>query len=195
MSSTILATFETIDTARTAINALNEAGFPREDIGFAIRDTEGFDGPNENSGNPVVNDAIAGALVGSVVGVSAIFLPGVGLIATGGPLAGLLTALTGAGVGAASGAVIGGTLNLLMDAGLSEEEARQFVESLRGGAALVTVSAYEHDADRARTILEDHDPIDLDQRVIQWQKSASNRFDPLTEPFSAEERATNNDTR
>jgi len=63
--------------------------------------------------------------------------------------------LTGAGAGAAAGGLIGA----LKDSGLPQEDASCCAESVRRGAALVTLPADESRAERVAEILGGHGAI------------------------------------
>ncbi|MBX6314363.1 MAG: hypothetical protein IRY99_15840, partial [Isosphaeraceae bacterium] len=97
------------------------------------------------------------ALIGFALVGSTIVLPGVGPILVGGSLAtGSLVAggataatLTGAGIGAASGGLIGG----LIGAGIPEAEARDYATRLERGDILVSVQVPDQEVDRARQLL------------------------------------------
>lgn len=191
MTSTILATFDNADDAHDAIRDLTEAGFKRADIGLAMYDadkkhTHTLEDVSGGEGAGI--GAVAGGIFGAVVGLAAITIPGVGPVIAAGPLAAAVGALTGAGVGAASGAVTGGITGSLVKLGVPEDETHYYAESLRQGAALVSVTAHEFDADRASHILKNHHPIDIDKRVAQWRARGWKGYDPMVSPFTAEDR-------
>jgi uncharacterized membrane protein len=121
-----------------------------------------------------------GGLGGFVVGLAALAIPGVGPILAAGPIA---SALVGAGVGAVTGGLIGA----LVDLGLDEDEAEYFAEGVRRGSTLVTVRVPDNMADRALSILNRYNPVDLDSRVNMWRESGLSRFDPEAEPYTMQE--------
>jgi hypothetical protein len=190
MTSTILATFDTVEHANSAISDLVSSGFKREDIGLALQDRdntyETYVGDGDVSGGEGAGfGAIMGGLLGAVVGLGAIVIPGIGPIIAAGPLAAGLGALAGAGIGAASGAVTGGITASLVDMGVPEEDASYYAESIRQGSALVSVTAHDVDVDRATHILSSHNPTNIDQRVAQWRARGWTGFDPMTDPYTA----------
>jgi hypothetical protein len=192
MTSTILATFDDIENARDAIADLTDAGYRREDIGFAVYHSGKQYAENLEADVSAAEGAGFGAIVGSLfgaaIGLAAITIPGVGPVIAAGPLAAAIGALTGAGIGAASGAVTGGITGSLVRLGVSAVDAAYHAESSRLGAALVSVTVYEHDAERALYLLQKHDPIDIDKRVAQWRARGWSGYDPMVDPFKAEER-------
>jgi uncharacterized membrane protein len=87
----------------------------------------------------------AGALL---AGLSAIAIPGIGLLVAG-PLA---TALTAAGVGAATGGLVGA----LVDKGIPDNQAKHYQQSIDAGQVLVSVEAAENVCNEAADILKKH---------------------------------------
>lgn len=193
MTSTILATFDNVDDALDAISELSESGYNRSDLGLALYD------PKNQYAAYIDNDvtgeegasfgAVMGGLFGAVVGLAAITVPGIGPVIAAGPLAAAAGALAGAGIGAASGAVTGGITGSLVKLGIPQEDTDYYAESLRQGAALLTVTAHEFDSDRAIHIVRKYHPIDVDRRVAQWRARGWEGFDPMTEPFTARQLA------
>ncbi len=191
MTSTILATFDNADDAHDAIRDLTEAGFKRADIGLAMYDADkkySQYADDVTGGEGAGIGAVAGGIFGAVVGLAAITIPGIGPVIAAGPLAAAVGALTGAGIGAASGVVTGGITGSLVKLGVPEDDTHYYAESLRQGAALVSVTAHEVDADRASYILREHHPIDIDKRVAQWRARGWDSYDPMVSPFTAEDR-------
>jgi hypothetical protein len=191
MTSTILATFDHVEDAHRAIQDLTDSGFKRSDIGLALHDKyNAYDRlateDDVSGGEGATFGATVGGVLGAVVGLGAIVIPGIGPIVAAGPLAAALGALTGAAVGATTGAVTGGITASLLDMGVPEEEAHYYAESVRRGAALVSVTAHEVDRERAASILRRHNPIDIDQRVAQWRARGWQGFDPMADPYIAE---------
>jgi len=88
----------------------------------------------------------------------------VGPILAAGPL---VTALAGAGIGAAAGGLIGA----LTEAGIPEEEARLYEEGVRRGGALVTVISPDDRVDLAADILNRYHPVDVNKRAAEWQSA------------------------
>jgi surface antigen len=157
----VVALFDDREEAEQGIRALQDAGFPREQIGVAMRDrtAEGEliqdtgTRASEGAAAGLVGGGILGGILGLLVGVGALVIPGVGPVVAGGALASALgiaggTAAAGAGIGAATGGVIGS----LIGAGIPEEEARYFELGFEQGGTLVTVSAGAK-ADQARQLL------------------------------------------
>ena len=153
---TIVGMFETRAAAEEAIHRLQAAGFHRDAIGVAMKDTRAAGdiadttGSHDLSSEGATAGGLSGAVVGGLVGLalvgSTLLLPGIGTVLIGGPLA---AGLTGAGVGAVSGGLVGG----LVGAGVPEEDATHYQSRLEKGHILVSVQAEDAEVARARQIL------------------------------------------
>lgn len=153
---TVIGMFETRTDAEDAIHRLQAAGFSRDAIGVAMKDSRDAEvladatGANDLSAEGATAGVLSGAGVGVLVGLalvgSTVLLPGIGTVLIGGPLA---AGLTGAAVGAASGGLVGG----LVGSGIPEDEATEYHERIVRGHILVSVQAEEHEVARARQIL------------------------------------------
>lgn len=157
----VVALFPGREAAESAIRALHDAGFPRENIGVAARDrspegrllSEGESKAAEGAATGALGGGVLGGVVGLLVGVGALAIPGIGPVIAGGALASALgiaggTAVAGAGIGAATG----GLLGALVGMGIPDVEAKHFERGVREGGTLVTLEAAGRDAE-ARTIL------------------------------------------
>lgn len=199
---TLLASYETLDRANDAVNALVAAGHDRSDIGLAVLDREGKLSRHLDESGNVRDDvsggegvgfgAVIGTLVGALAGLVAITIPGIGPILAAGPLSALGGAAAGAGIGALTGGVTGGVTAALVDFGVPREEAGAYEEALRRGSALVTVTIKDGNVQGARSILERYDPMDIDERRTQWLKDSAASTDPMAEPFTAVDRERHN---
>jgi hypothetical protein len=112
-------------------------------------------------------DVGAGTLIGGIsgllVGLGVLLIPGVGPIIAAGPL---VTALMSAGVGAATG----GLLGALIDMGIPTEQANSFVEGVRRGGVLLTVQADDELVNQVKEILDRYRPVDINERTDQWRQ-------------------------
>ncbi|GAB1422364.1 hypothetical protein MASR2M15_25940 [Anaerolineales bacterium] len=190
MTHTILATYDRVEDAHAAIDALRAAGFEQKNIGLAVNDPSkeyaGYVDKDMTAGEGASLGAGAGALMGALAGLVAITIPGVGPVIAAGPLSAALGALFGAGVGAASGAVTGSVVAGLIGMGVPEEDAHYYAEGLRRGSSLVAVTVHDNESDRAMRILNEHGPVDMDERMKQWRANNWEGFDPMVEPYTAE---------
>jgi hypothetical protein len=144
------------------VHDLKAAVFSGEEIGIAMRDRNKQGQLVEEEGTEAIEGAASGAIgggmlgavAGYLIGIGAIMIPGIGPVLAGGALASAFglaggTALAGAGIGAATGGVMG----MLVGFGFPEAEASHFEKGLRSGGILVMVKAGER-ATEAGAILK-----------------------------------------
>jgi len=170
----ITALFDDLTTAQSALSDLVNAGIQRDDISLVAADSTGDYARRINSTDVIDEDvkggegAGFGAVVGALVGLGAMAIPGIGPIIAAGPIA---AALIGAGVGAAAGAVTGGITASLVDMGVDTATATYYEEGLRRGGTLVIVNTDDAQVNKVISSLNSHNPTDLDTKVSEWQRS------------------------
>ena len=189
MTKTVVGLFDTLTEAQNVVKDLTNAGFKREDISLLANDagkqygtyldqgavpTEDAVGPGKGAGF----GAVVGALTGILVGMSALVIPGIGPVIAAGPIIGGVTGLV---AGAATGGIVAG----LVKTGIPEEEAHYYAEGVRRGGTLVTVTSPDGDAKRARQIMDQHKPVNVQERAADWQKSGWKGFDEKATPYKA----------
>ena len=123
-----------------------------------------------SAGTGAVTGGVLGGAVGLVAGLAGLAIPGVGPLVAAGPI---LAALTGAGVGAVAGGLIGG----LRAVGVPHEEAEYYAESVRRGAALVTVRTDDAGAAHVADVLRRCGAVDIKGRVAKWKESGWKGYD------------------
>jgi hypothetical protein len=191
MSETILAVYDTLDTAHSAVRDLTGSGFDRSDIGVAARDYNSADWADVNE-NVTGSEgsgfgALVGGLTGVVMGLTAITIPGIGAIIAAGPLAAALGAATGGAIGAVAGAATGGLVASLVDLGVPGEDAESYAEHVRRGGALVSVTVKDESrVGTATDILNRYHPVDIDHRATQWKAKGWSGYDKMADPYTAE---------
>jgi len=191
MIKTVIGSFDRIDDADRAMQALRNAGFMGEDINLVANNVQrSADGSVRRE--PAADDDHAGAATGAVAGgaiggaaglavsLMGLAVPGIGPVLAAGPI---IAALAGAGAGAVAGGLIGS----LTDLGVEEEHAEIYAESVRRGGSLVTVRVDETRIDEAASILRSAGAIDIDKRVEAWRETGWAGYDPKAKPFSFEE--------
>lgn len=144
-------------TFSAALEALRAAGFRNSDVSAVLpeRDHTSRDLAHEihtKAPEGVAAGAGTGAAVGGVlgwlVGIGALTIPGVGPLVAAGPI---VAALAGAGAAGATGGLVGG----LVGAGIPEIEAKRYAGRLRDGGYLLSVHCDDADwARRAEEVLE-----------------------------------------
>lgn len=170
-TKTLVTTFRDVHEAEAAVHALHEAGFARDDLGWITRtnqDRTVASGSATSTAEAALEGiglgAGLGGIAGLLIGLSAVFVPGVGPVLVAGPL---VSALTGATVGAAAG----GLVDALVNVGVPTGEAQHYAERLRRGAAIVTVTVDDEEEEaRALDILrieavERGHPVRLPERT------------------------------
>src|SRR5918992_1471033 len=138
------------------LDALRAEGFRASDISAVVpdRDVTTKDLAHEihtKAPEGIAAGAGAGVAVGGVlgwlVGVGAIAIPGIGPLLAAGPI---VAALAGAGAAGAAGGLVGG----LIGAGMPEIEAKRYAGRIREGGYLVSVHCDDREwAKKAKDIL------------------------------------------
>ena len=195
MAKTVVGLFDTAEVAERVVRDLYSKGFAREDVSIVANNSTGTygtttstDGGEEQAAESAGSGAVGGTLVGGglglLVGLGLLAIPGIGPVVAAGTLATVLgsTAL-GAGLGAATGGLIGA----LVGSGVPEDEAQVYAEGVRRGGTLVTINTSDDRADEAVAVLEESDPVNVEQREASLRESGWERFDPEGAPLSAEE--------
>jgi hypothetical protein len=186
----IVAIYDSLDLADQAVSNLIEHGFSIEDISLISGGSMAKSSPDElrfetsdASSSGEVHAAGAGAVLGGLsgllVGLGVIFIPGIGPVLAGGPLPVALTTL--------AGAAAGGIIGALVESGVPEAEAHDFVESMRRGGVLVTVRAEDIRAAEARQILDNQYPTEVEKAPKLWPERDWGSFDPTGEPGETED--------
>jgi hypothetical protein len=191
MVKTIVGSFYDSRAAHRAADALIADGFMQQDISVVASNILGDYTPDgrplffeEEPSNETETGAVAGGVLGGAAGLTAslvgLAIPGLGPVVAVGPLIAMLT-------GAGAGAVAGGLIGALTRAGIPDEHAGYYAETVRRGGALVSIRADESRADRAGEILRENGAIDLDQRVMRWKDAGWRGWDGSAKPYTAEE--------
>ena len=149
--------FKDRESFERALEALRAANFRNSDISAILpdRDRTTKDLAHEiNTKTPegIATGASAGAAVGGVlgwlVGIGAIAVPGIGPFLAAGPI---MAALAGVGAGGVTGGVVGGLVGL----GIPEYEAKRYEGRIRDGGILISVHCDDSEwTSRAKEILE-----------------------------------------
>jgi hypothetical protein len=92
----------------------------------------------------------------------------------------LIAALGGAGIGAVAGGLVGG----LTEAGVTEHDASIYSEGVRRGGTLVLVYTQDEAAERAAEIINRHDPVDIERQSGEWKEKRWNGFSESHEQFA-----------
>ena len=195
MTQTVVGLYDKIDDAQKAVRGLREDGFREADISLVAQDMGGqmsrtlVDRPT-SAPSAAAGGATAGAMLGGLggllVGIGALAIPGVGPVVAAGPLAAALTAAIGVGAGAVAGGAAGGVVGALVDMGVPDTDAQYYVEGVRRGGALLTVTVPDDEADRARKTLEQHHPVNVTDRAEQWRQAGWTGYNPNAQPYTTD---------
>ncbi len=155
---TITRAYDSYAAATGVVQALENAGIPHSDISLVGREGAqtgpvgatgtGTDLPRDEetekgAGTGATIGTVLGGGAGLLAGIGSLAIPGVGPVVAAGWL---IATLTGAGVGAAVGGGAGGLVGALTGAGVPDEDAHVYAETVRRGGNLVTVRADESQA-------------------------------------------------
>jgi hypothetical protein len=166
MSTSVVATYASVNDANSAIEALQYAGFTNDEISLLITDVAKKKHFAIEQGTKAAEGAGIGSAIGGAVGALAagltvaagLILPGLGALVAG-PL---IAALAGAGVGGAAGGLIGS----LVGAGFTETEAKLIEGELKDGNIVIGVlGGDEARISRARQVLKESRPRKLSHPV------------------------------
>lgn len=147
--------FGNVQDAQNAIDALQTAGFDREQISVlaqeeAVKETLGGDATKsakETAGAAALSGGVVGGLIGLAAGLTIpIVFP---VLAVGTIAAALGVAAAGAGIGASYGGIFGA----LIGWNVAEEETHRYVEGVRRGEILVAVHTEPGRSEEAEALL------------------------------------------
>ena len=172
MAKAIAGFFRRASEGELARQALQQAGFTQNEVGFVAGDTRGHQTPrvgpalkDEGSESEAVGDAFVGGAIGLAAGLFAVLLPGFGWLVAAGPLVGAFGGLT-------AGVAVGGFIGILKDHGISDELAEFYAEGVRRGGALVTVHGVDQKREAsAEKILADSGAIEVEQLADEWRST------------------------
>jgi hypothetical protein len=195
MTTTISRLYDSHAEARAAVRDLEAAGVSHGDISiiasnadnwydaenktYPDRDLDGRDDRAEGAATGGGIGALAGGAAGLLTGLGIMAIPGVGPVVAAGWL---VSVLTGAAAGGATGSIIGA---LSQQAGLSKE-TEVYAEGLRRGGAIVSARVDEADAARLQAAM-DRSAVKIADRAAAYRKSGWSTYDPNAKPFSPDE--------
>jgi hypothetical protein len=140
MAKAVFCIAKTEEQATNIVNQLKEAGFSNNDVSVLLPDRAGSRDFAHERHTKAPEGAATGAIAGGVmagvlgwlVGIGSLAIPGVGPLIAGGPI---LAALSSAAAGGAVGGLTGGLVGL----GIPEYEAKQYEGKVKNGNILISV--------------------------------------------------------
>jgi len=160
--STVVGVFADRSQADKAVFELKRAGFRDDQIGVAMRHTEGATGAastdDSYAGEGAATGALAGLGLGALAGLGVLsgVIPVVGPAIAGGTLGVLLS-------NAAVGAAVTGLAGALIGSGVPEEEATYYQGEFEAGRTIVTVHC-DTRCDEAQAVLRQYSAYDMTNR-------------------------------
>jgi len=152
------AVFDSREEAQSAVSELRSRGIADSAISVIGRQDDGkmvdADGAGDLNKSGAVKGAVIGAGAGTLLGIAALAIPGVGPLVAAGAIA--ATAIPEAAlIGAAVGTATGGLTGLLTKHGVDEEDARYYEGRLNDGGVFVSVNTEDAgmSSEEARDIL------------------------------------------
>ena len=151
----VSAVFDSQTEAERAVTTIRNAGIADSAISIiAQHDGKNMttDGSGAEAATDIVGKAALGAGAGTLLGIAALAIPGVGPLVAAGAIAAAAipgAALTGAAIGAAAGGLAG----LLTDHGVDGEDANYYESRINDGGVFVSVDTQETGMD-AHTVRE-----------------------------------------
>jgi hypothetical protein len=140
MAKAVFCIAKSEEQATNIVNQLKEAGFSNNDVSVLLPDRAGSRDFAHEHHTKAPEGAATGAIAGGVmagvlgwlVGIGSLAIPGVGPLIAAGPI---LAALSGAAAGGAVGGLAGGLVGL----GIPEFEAKQYEGKVKNGNILISV--------------------------------------------------------
>ena len=165
MAKTVIGIFDERELAEAAIADLEDLGYNPKDLSIVLKNKEEAEIIEENTGADVAEGAVSGAATGAILGglaglVAATIIPGIGAFFIGGPIAAAL-GLSGAAAttasGATTGVIAGGLIGAFTNLGLTDDEAKVYVQHVNEGGILVAVPIINEKINEVRQIFENND--------------------------------------
>jgi len=173
MTRTITRSYDTYDQAAAAVEKLEQSGISSSDVSVVGRDDRAKD---SNVAEGAGIGAGIGGAAGLLAGIGLLAIPGIGPVVAAGWLA-------STAAGAVAGAAAGGLVGSFTNAGVDEDDAHYYAETVRRGGTVVSVKAADEQAASVEAILDGATPIDRNARVAQYRQEGWTRFDEKAEPY------------
>lgn len=174
MPRTITRSYDNYDAAADVVENLEEAGISSSDISVVGRDERAKD---SNAAEGAGIGAGIGGAAGLLAGIGMLAIPGIGPVVAAGWLA-------STAAGAVAGAAAGGMVGSFTNAGVDEDEAHYYAETVRRGGTVVSVKAPDEHAATVEGIMDGAAPIDRESRTAQWRQEGWTRFDEKAPPYT-----------
>lgn len=148
MTNTIITTFNQRQDAENATYKLRNEGFAVENI--SIIGGNVADETDETTTN-VTAGSVLGGVAGLLLGAGTFAVPGLGVVAAAGPLAGLI-----------SGGVAGGVIGALASIGVSDEDTNKYQKKIKEGKYILTIKVEKDSTDIVKSVVSSYGGYDID---------------------------------
>jgi uncharacterized membrane protein len=139
----ITAVFTSHEDAVEAAQRVKEEGLRTSDISI-ITSEENAETSNDQISRGTVSGGVLGGAAGLLLGLGTIAIPGLGMVAAAGPVAGLL-----------GGAVTGGIVGALVDLGIPQEKSEEYEQDIKEGNTLWSMDVEDENYERVKSILRE----------------------------------------
>ncbi|RYE34681.1 MAG: hypothetical protein EOP23_03995 [Hyphomicrobiales bacterium] len=173
MTQTLTRSYDSYETARSVVEALEAQGVSTSDISVVGRHASADE---SNAGEGAGIGAALGGAAGLLAGIGMIAIPGIGPVVAAGWLA-------ATAAGAVAGGAAGGLIGAFTSAGHNEEDANYYAETVRRGGTVVSVRTADEDVPAVEAILDGATPINRDERVAEYRAGGWSRFDEAAAPY------------
>jgi hypothetical protein len=185
---TLVALYRNFTDAQNAVDALVRSGVDRSVISLVANNVTGEYSSHIRSDEDAVKadegaafGAASGGIIGALVGLGALAIPGIGPVIAAGPL---IAALTGGAVGALAGAPTGGLVaGLIKTHHMDDVDAELYAEGVRRGETLLSVQVDEASVSRTRDVLNKYNPTDVHNESTSWLSEGWSKFDESASPY------------
>lgn len=144
MMRNVTAVFTSHEDAIEAARRVKDAGLRTSDISIITNEQNANAGENDRISRGTVSGGVLGGAAGLLLGLGTIAIPGLGMIAAAGPIAGLL-----------GGAVTGGIVGALVDLGIPQEKGEEYERDIKEGNTLWSMEVEETNFESVRDILRE----------------------------------------
>jgi hypothetical protein len=152
----VVAIYDSFEVAGAGIKALEKGGYPDEQVSFVTSVMDDALPRNaamasgDEAENQSATGAVAGGLLGALMGAPLLAVPGLGPVLAIGPIA---TGLTGA--------IVGGFLGAMSGWGVHEDHLQSYQDQVREGKVVIVANGRPDQVAHARELLRDTDPTEL----------------------------------
>lgn len=184
--------YDNYNEAVHTVQALEAAGVSHADISIVGNNadsahattagTTGTDPDATKTGAGATTGTVLGGGLGLLTGIGLLAIPGVGPVVAAGWL---IATVTGAGIGAAGGGVLGS----LIHAGVPEEHAHAYTEGVRRGGTLVSVRGDDSQAATIDGVLEGRTSaaVDMTTRRAAYTATGWEKFQDTAPHYTPEQ--------